>query len=347
MSVAQNRVLIAERPAAVTGGVTIATLPVLLALIALFAAGVALSAPLATAVYALLLFGVWHNIAEIRYIAQRYTGRLLTDRVFVLLLAFIATIAATRLAQIGLLLDGTSARQLEIVLMYSLLGVGLWLGRGQLRGRGWIVAGLALAAIASLSWSGWHFLVLTHLHNVLPWIFLVQAVPRDRSDIRRALGWIGAAVFLLIPAGILTGMLGDPGSLSLGSGLGGQWGDFSRALILPAWTGTPLAARLLTCFAYLQLIHFALWIAVLPRLLASDDAAKPITTAGRVAADPRIALLGVVLVLAGAALFWTDFQATRSLYPVFATWHAYLEFPLLVLLLSAPVADSAVATAQS
>ena len=56
----------------------------------------ALRAPLTVTVLGLLLFGVLHNVLEIRYVAGRFAA-LLTGRFLVLLLALITGIALCRL----------------------------------------------------------------------------------------------------------------------------------------------------------------------------------------------------------------------------------------------------------
>ncbi len=134
-------------------------------------AGVSLAlatrAPLTVTVLGLILFGVLHNILEIRYVAGRFAS-LLTGRFLILLLILTTGIALCRLsAQFW----PDVARYAEIGIGYLILLAGCRIG---LRG-GWLVvavAVLAVAAIGSFSYPAYHFVVLTHLHNLVPLIFL-------------------------------------------------------------------------------------------------------------------------------------------------------------------------------
>ena len=64
---------------------------------AVLALGLALRAPLATTVLGLILFGVLHNVLEIRYVAGRFAA-ILTGRFLVLLLGLTTAIALCRLS---------------------------------------------------------------------------------------------------------------------------------------------------------------------------------------------------------------------------------------------------------
>jgi hypothetical protein len=122
---------------------------------------VALRAPLATMVLGLILFGVLHNVLELRYVAGRFAG-VLRGQLLWTLVALVSGIVLCRL--LGL-------RTPEILLAYAVLLAGarhalptwwFWPAAG----------GLAVAAAASLAWPAYHFVILTHLHNVVPLFFL-------------------------------------------------------------------------------------------------------------------------------------------------------------------------------
>ena len=64
-----------------------------------------------------------------------------------------------------------AARYSEVGIGYLILGLGCWIGLSAL----WRAIGLTvliIAAYASFSFPGYHFVVLTHLHNLVPLIFL-------------------------------------------------------------------------------------------------------------------------------------------------------------------------------
>ena len=133
-----------------------------------------------------------------RYIAGRFAG-LSTGRFLLLLLAATSGIAICRiLAQLW----SIAARYGEVGIGYLILGLGCWIGLSGL----WRAIGLAvliIAAYASFSFPGYHFVVLTHLHNLVPLIFLwdwPDALGRRRhawlSGSRRCSGFSCAAADL-------------------------------------------------------------------------------------------------------------------------------------------------------
>ena len=83
-------------------------------------------------------------------------------------------------------------------------------------------------------------------------------------------------------------------------------------------------------FAFMQTMHYVVWVGFLPRF-APDAAA---------AFDARVPWLAVdapgcwACVGGGflAVLFLSDYFAGRALYGALATYHAYLEFPVLLAL---------------
>ncbi len=121
-------------------------------------------APLTVTVLGLIAFGVLHNVLEIRYVAGRF-ATVLTGRFLLLLLLLCSGIAACRVLAPAW---PQGSRYAEVVIGYLILLAGCALGLRGLR----LVAGtvtLAVAAYASLSYPAYHFVVLTHLHNLVPW----------------------------------------------------------------------------------------------------------------------------------------------------------------------------------
>ena len=141
------------------------TVRVIVLFVATAAAALALAvqAPLATTVLGLMTFGVLHNVLELRYVAGRFapvlSGQLLT--------VLIALITAIVLCRVAGMVVGQPARLVEILVGYAVLGAACAAAlRGPLRVIAMAV--LAAAAAISLSWPAYHFVVLAHLHNVVP-----------------------------------------------------------------------------------------------------------------------------------------------------------------------------------
>ncbi|MCC7371663.1 MAG: hypothetical protein IT306_24810 [Chloroflexi bacterium] len=297
--------------------------------------GLALSLPLATSVFALLLFGVLHNYFELRYVVGRF-GPLFSRRLFEATLLGLTVVVVLRLLPLG-----GWGRPLEIVAVYGLLAVTLVLRLG---GRPWLLAAglgiVALALVASLAYVEHHFVVITHLHNVLPlvflWEWLGQGAPTPSVRAFRGLHLTWAIVLpALLLAGLFDGLMSGVGSVladwTPAARIVGDVDGYVRAMTPPGGD-TLLGARLLAVFALLQLLHYYVWCRFFPSVGAVEVGQFNQTMLGLGLPRGRT-LTGLVLLLAGLifALMWADFQRGRSLYAALAGYHAYLEYTLLLL----------------
>ena len=301
-----------------------------LSVAALAAVGVAFAAPLTTSIVGLVAFGIVHNFFELRYVFGRFDG-IVAGRLLRLLLAGITGIALLRLAPLG-----TWSQHGEILVGYGLVAAVLLSGvrlRPRLAIGGLLATATALAA--SSMFPAYHFVVLAHVHNVVPLVFLWEwsrRLPEGRPrNLFRALqvGWVVA-----VPSAIL---LGGADAL-LGSADAVPVFDVDVPAVLatytpPAWQHGILPLRFLTAFAFLQTMHYIVWCWFLPRhardAVTSFEGA---TRAGHLLRGWRMAAVAVVVAAFFALLFATDYASGRSLYGAVATYHAYLEFPILLAL---------------
>ena len=285
--------------------------------------------PLHTVVLGLVVFGIVHNAFELRYVLGRF-HHVLHGPFLAIMLAAVSGIALRRL-----LVGGDLGAVVEIGLGYGVLAIGLILAaRDRLPV---LLPGLAVilvAAGASAAQPDLHFVVITHLHNLVPLVFLWEwsrRLPRpSRATFRGAqLGWL-----LAVPALFLTGSLDRwlPG-------LPEHFGDLSVAGIVngytpPALTGIDVwPVRFLAVFAFLQAMHYFVWCGFLPRhapeAAAEFDRRVPIGVrfGGR-----RLIAGAVIAAGALAVVFWQDYLTGRSLYQSVSTYHAYLEWPVILAL---------------
>jgi len=294
---------------------------------------VALRAPLATTVLGLIGFGVLHNVLELRYVAGRFAG-VLSGRLLWLLAVLVTGIVACRLLVL---------RTPEILLAYGVLAAGvLFAGRAvvsRLAG----LAGLGVALTASLSWPAYHFVVLAHLHNVVPLVFLWEWSRRLRVG-RTAFRAVQVGWVLAVPALVLAGV-------------------FDRLITagpstVVAFAGTPAAVagpvtppavtvglRFLVVFAFLQTMHYVVWVGFLPRYAPDATAAFEARVPWLRGWRPWVLAGAAAAVL--AVLFVSDDAQGRTLYAAFASYHAYLEFPVLLALLFAQREDRSLRGPQS
>jgi len=299
-----------------------------LVLAAVVALALALRVPVATAVLGLVAFGALHNVLELRYVTGRF-DTVLAGPFLALLVALVTGVMVCRL-----LPPGNGSRAAEIGLSYVLLAVASVRCLGPRRG--WIalsLAVLALAASVSFAFPAYHFVVLSHLHNVVPLFFLWEwsaSLRPGRRGLFRAvnLGWV-----LVVPGLILSGLF-DPVLRAAPAALGGL-GSFEVAGLVrtyapPSLVPTDMGVRFLVVFAFMQTMHYVVWIGVLPRYApeaaARFDARVPVLRGG------RAWLLGLGLAAVLSVAFLLDYAGGRSLYAAAASYHAYLEFPVLLAL---------------
>ena len=110
-------------------------------------------------------------------------------------------------------------------------------------------------------------------------------------------------------------------------------GDGGRVLAAtaPPAASVEIGLRFLVVFAFLQTMHYVVWVGFLPRYAPEAAAAFDVRVPwlrGR-----RAWIAGLVAGGFLAMLFVSDYFAGRALYGALATYHAYLEFPVLLALL--------------
>ncbi|MGJ3509130.1 hypothetical protein [Enemella sp. A6] len=293
-----------------------------LSVVVIFA--IATTAPLATVVLGLICCGLLHHVLEYRYLAGRFAG-LFTPAVWGLIGLLIAGIMLTRAGLVP------HPALVEIGLGYLVLGAGAWWG---LAGRRrWLVLGLiAAAAVVSAAFPAWHFVVLTHLHNVLPVLFLWEWSRRLSPTVRHGLRAVQVLWVAVLPALILFGAL--DGVLTTDPGLvAGFIGDGARVVALhaPPDASVIVGSRFLTVFALMQSMHYVTWLVLMPLLTGAVTArAERAVPALR---GPRLWLLGLGLAAVLGVVFVFDWFEGRTVYSLLASYHAYLEFPVLLAVL--------------
>jgi hypothetical protein len=283
---------------------------------------VALRAPLATMVLGLIAFGVLHNVLELRYVAGRF-GAVLRGPLLWTLLGLVTGIVVCRLLAL---------RTPEILLAYGVLAAGIRHAAPR-RLLPWALGGLALAAAASLSWPTYHFVVLAHLHNIVPLFFLWEwskrLTGRDRTIFRTTqVCWI-----LVVPALLLAGVFDEliVAGPSAVAAFAGTPAAIAAPVVPAGFAGLDVGLRFLATFAFLQTMHYVVWVGFLPRF-APDASARFEERVGWLRGWRAWALgLGAAAVL--AVLLWLDYAQGRTIYQAFASYHAYLEFPVLLALL--------------
>ena len=139
------------------------------------------------------------------------------------------------------------------------------------------VAVLAVAAIGSFSYPAYHFVVLTHLHNLVPLIFLWDwarriTQPRARLGFRltQVLWIVILPLLILARCGATAGYQPAPGVVAP-IRRRRQPGD-RREPRRPT-PPTQIGLRFLVMFAFMQTMHYVVWVGFLPRFAPDATAA--------------------------------------------------------------------------
>ncbi|HEU0131516.1 MAG TPA: hypothetical protein VFQ85_11070 [Mycobacteriales bacterium] len=262
-----------------------------------------------------MVLGILHNVLELRYVLARWRGAF-TGWFAVAVLALVTVIALTRLA-------GPAGRRVEVVAGFGVLAAGL--ARGARTRPVLAAAGLPMVAVAgALAWThlDLYFVTVTYLHNLVPFAVLWDWSARLRDAPRRAFRLVNGAWLLVVPALLLGGLLPVPSPAAQAGAVrfAGPLAAHVATATPPAWRGAA-AGRFLVVFAFLQVLHYVFWCVFLPR-----RAAVP---------QPRLRAAGWAATAAVAGLFAfgyaTAWSGTRIAYTSLASYHAYVEYAVLAL----------------
>jgi hypothetical protein len=111
------------------------------------------------------------------------------------------------------------------------------------------------------------------------------------------------------------------------------------AVYSPAgWSG-PWPARFLAMFAFGQLMHYVIWCGYLPAVAGQEHRQAAAAPLGGVAFRPGrfVAIVAAVAVAVGALQLVIGADG-RRVYSALASYHVYLEYPILALLAAGLVA---------
>ncbi|MCP5065448.1 MAG: hypothetical protein GY946_02690 [bacterium] len=314
---------------------------------ALLLAAVALTAPLPVYALSLATFGIVHVLTELAYVDRRFSDRVAT-RVGQTWIVLLGAIVLVRILAITGGLDGEPRAWSELGLVTLLALSVLPIARRSARHAAMaaacvLVVGLLLVGSAFAPFET--LVILAFLHNLTPIGFLAEAL--EGKERRHAMH-LCLGLFVVVPALLLSGL---PRLALLSLGLdNGHWhiggvgmaDDQLGAFVPRAWIAGTTAFDMFTAAVYLQCLHYAVVIGVLPRLARRSDEGVRVTVpwpTGRRFVWLLIAASGVSLLL-----FAQSFSEARALYGIFAAVHAWVEVPVLLTALALPSIAVRIAT---
>jgi len=284
-------------------------------------AAAALIAPIWAYSISLIVFGLPHVLVELRYVDERFAARLPRKTILWLGTALCGIVTARAL---GLLAVGSGADRLtlELLIGVALIAIAWPLLKKQrasplaLAAATALLLGIVYAPVTTL-------VTMALLHNLTPVGFLAE---RLRGSERRAAMGICLVVFVLIPSLIL---LTAPSATHLIGPLSvGHLDNHLPTFVPPALLGTSFADRLFAAAAYLQCMHYAVVLHVLPKLSGGTETPATVVAWPK----PRIFMIAVAAIGLLATLgFAANFVDTRSVYSLFAAVHAWIEIPVLLI----------------
>lgn len=304
-------------------------------------AGAAVIAPLWTYALSLALFGLPHVVTELRYVDERFARRS-GARLVTLLVAGLLAIAALRAA--GVAGFGTAPTRAAIELLAGGVLIAMLLPRLRARGTGFAALGgsiLALSILAAALAPLDALVVFALLHNLTPVGFLAE---RLRGAPRRRALWLAAVVFGAVPLLILTGAgtalmatIGIEPSSTGPRGVGPL--ETHLGVFVPAtWRPSEFGLDLFRAAAFLQCMHYAAVLHLLPRLGGASE------TDGSWLRWPARPTFAITVMATGALMFGGfafAFGDARLSYGVFAAVHAWVEIPVLLLACAVPAVRDA------
>lgn len=312
-----------------TAGARIPRLEPVLVVAAL--ATLALLAPLPLYVVALALFGLPHVVWELQWIRHSH-ARALPRRVWAGMLLVLALQALARLGYWSGALAPSLAAAIDVLTLALLVAMAFAVVVRNPSPRARLVALLAAAlggglllAVAQGDIVG-VLVLLAVAHNAMPALLVRRETSLGGMRARSLL-----AMLFLLPLLLLVLALALPG-------LGFPLPAVSGVLPYPgeaSWLMRELGAGaglLLPALVLAQCLHYYCVLRLLPATLP----------AGTLAGAWRWVAVGVTLLL--ALYFLVDFGMARALYAVAAGVHAWIEWPLALLLLGLPAQPGRAAT---
>jgi hypothetical protein len=271
----------------------------------------AIGDPFTTYALTLSCFGIPHVILELRYLRHRFDNHWhpILERSILILLAFILIIRT--LSFLGII-STAIAYPLELVCGLGLILIAtrhLYQSRHPFTLIGFLVA--ILLGFGILHSSLTTLLILAILHNLTPIGFILDRLrsPQGQGISSRSTKLSLFLTFVILPLTIV----------SIQTHFPAQTHPHLSAFLPIHWQTQPIAYPLFSAITYLQCLHYIVILGLFPQW-------TPIA--------PKAFYAVVILI---ALTFWASFQTTfpftRAIYSIPAALHAWIEIPILLLLL--------------
>ena len=272
---------------------------------------VVLVEPLWVLLLAPVIFGVPHVLSDLRYLVLRQINSVNRRAVLVVAAPILALFALGLLAALGV------PRFAELEIALGLLSIGAGITLSPLREGAKVALMIALFVIGGilLQYPRLTLLTLVHLHNILAvgiWIVLFRGA-RSGAEQRLILIFLVTASASLALFG---SYLGFGGMFGAPSGFGVA--EVSK-MLTPGAPGF-LGETLIRFYAFFQLVHYIVWLFLIPNSTNSRPLREEIGSMG--------VLICAALTLSVVCVGILFPIKTRELYLTTSSFHAWLELGL-------------------
>jgi hypothetical protein len=287
------------------------------------------AAPLPAYVLLVALFGLPHVLFEMRYVDERFAGRIPRSALLIIL-ALLGLVVAARVGRWAHWLPAEIALGGELGAGAALAAVAiaamprLRLLAGVISAA--LLAGIVFAPVTTLLVTAW-------LHNLTPLAFVAErSAPRERA---RRLAWLSLP-FLVLPALIATGLPASALHAAFGVTPADTPGLFESGAqpltaFLPAGSDIDQVSSLFAAAVTAQAMHYFAVIVLLPRMLGRPGGKR--LTLARWPSWNVFAIIVGAAGLGSLAFYAADFSGARSAYGVAAALHTWIELPVLLITL--------------
>ncbi len=277
----------------------------------------------------LALLGLPHVLWELAYLRSRYAGRW-PAKWWVWVLVLLGVQLVLRTAAWTGYLSSEALQVADLLVLLALLTAVLLAPRGVGWGprAGALMGALVLVVVLEAGQMTAALLVLALAHNFTP-VGLAWDLARDVPAHRRMAAHT-TALFLLPLAVVALGAAGWWPQPWTDTGLGALVVASPLTLLgnATSWHDDALPAALASAMVLAQCLHYHQVLQVLPAAQAQRTGQATLSSEAQLAA---------ILASAALALYFAwSFSDARQLYAVAAGFHAWLEWPVLLLVLLAP-----------
>lgn len=275
----------------------------------------------------LAFFGVWHIFAEVH--VWNGIEPFEKDSRQYFKWVTLSALGLSLLSLIPLLLDAVGEPPLRYFSNFFLTVFGIWFlcfgllhiiaSRSNLKV---FLISSVLVLFIVLAWvvPSLDYFFLVHVHNILPWLVIYHLTNKKRIFLP------AVTICLIIPTFIFLLILSNQGhvsSLSLSTEL--EQEIFRQ--VVHSKFGLVSGTTLLGYFAYQQIMHYFLWIFLIPNLLGKGFQMR---IPSNLNLNSKEKFFLPILILFTIVMFFLFPVNFRRLYFAFGFFHIAIEFPLLI-----------------